>query len=333
MKARSGRNSDQPIDRQILELFRERNGTVSGTELGDILNVSRTAVWKHITTLRKQGYLIESRHAAGYRLLESPDLLTPASVTAGLGTKRLGQQVICLPETGSTNNDAYRLAEDGASEGTVILADSQNQGKGRLGRSWHSPPGLNLYCSLVLRPPIPPVAAFHLTFLSAVAVARTIEAESTLRPVIKWPNDILINDAKVAGLLNEMSAETERIRFVILGIGVNLNIRQDHFPPDLRHPATSLCMEGKREYNRLRFVRTLLQALDDLYDSYLSGGYGSIRDEWVARCGMIGRRVSVSGPNEQMEGVATGIDENGALLVEQANGIVARVLAGDVKII
>jgi BirA family biotin operon repressor/biotin-[acetyl-CoA-carboxylase] ligase len=333
LKARSGRNSDQPIDRQILELFRERNSTVSGAELSGILKVSRTAVWKHITTLRNQGYLIESRHATGYRLLDSPDLLTPASVTAGLATKRLGKQVICLPETGSTNVDAYRLAEDGAAEGAVILADSQNQGKGRLGRSWHSPPGLNIYCSLVLRPPIPPIAAFHLTFLSAVAVARTIEAESSLKPVIKWPNDILVNGSKVAGLLNEMSAETEQIKFVILGIGVNLNMKQEHFPSDLRHPATSLCLEGKREQNRLKFVRTLLATLDDLYDRYLCSGYDAIREEWVARCGMIGRRVTVGGPNEQMEGVATGIDENGALLVEQDNGILARVFAGDVKII
>src|SRR6185369_17974712 len=145
-----------------------------------------------------------------------------------------------LGETGSTNADAFRLAEEGAAEGTVVLADTQSGGKGRLGRIWSSPPGVNLYCSVILRPSVKPYEAPQLTFLSAVAVARAIEQATGLKPEIKWPNDVLIGGRKVAGLLNEMSAETDRINFVILGLGVNLNMTTAQFPHDLRHPATSL---------------------------------------------------------------------------------------------
>ncbi len=324
---------ERSLDRHILELFRERGGVISGAELSGILNVSRTAVWKHISGLRRLGYRIEARHARGYRLLEVPDVLTPAAISEGLTSELIGRRVVWLAETGSTNVEASRLAEEGAAEGTVVVAETQHQGKGRLGRNWHSPPGVNLYCSVVLRPQILPVAAFQLTFLSAVAVARAIEAESSLQPLIKWPNDILVNGKKVAGLLNEMSAETERVNHVILGIGVNLNMRKEQFPSDLRNPATSLFMEAGHEVNRLLFLRNLLEALDSLYAIYLREGYKPVRDEWVTRCGMIGRRVAVGGLADHLEGVATGIDDNGALLVVRAGGVVARVLAGDVRIL
>lgn len=333
MRGKAGQSADRAIDRQILELFRERGSVISGGELSRVLKVSRTAVWKHITGLRAQGYRIESLHASGYRLVESPDVLTSAAVTAGLAAGRLGRQVICLADTGSTNLEAYRLAEQGAPEGTLVLADTQNQGKGRLGRSWHSPPGVNLYCSLILRPSIPPVAAFQLTFLSAVAVARAIESEARLRPFIKWPNDILVNGKKAAGLLNEMSAEVDRVNFIVLGIGVNLNMRADQFPDDLRHPATSLFLETGETVNRLSFVRTLIETLDELYDRYLRDGYDPVRKEWLERSGMVGLRVAVDGTTERLEGVVMGIDDSGALLVDQAGGTVARVLAGDVRIL
>lgn len=321
------------LDRELLELFRVRKGTVSGEELSRILNVSRTAIWKHIKNLRSQGYHIEAKRSSGYSLVSAPDVLTNAAITAALSTRCLGRNVICLPETGSTNVEAYRLAEEGAPEGTVLIADAQCKGKGRLGRIWHSPAGVNLYCSLILRPPIMPVDAFQLTFLSAVAVARAIEKTISINPLIKWPNDILLNGKKVAGLLNEMSAETERVNFVILGIGVNLNMLPDQYPDDLRHPATSLLVESGSPVNRLGFVRTLLESLDSLYSGYIDHGYQPVRDEWVARCGMIGRRIAVNAPAEEIDGVAEGIDESGALLVRKDSGSIVRVLAGDVKIL
>ena len=195
----------------ILRLFRAESGYISGEHLSRELGVSRTAIWKHISALRKNSYCIEAVPSRGYRLVSSPDTIDPHEVTAQLTTTKIGKRLEFLKLTASTNADAFRLAEDGTSEGTVVLADSQTGGKGRRGRLWSSPAGVNLYCSVVLRPAIMPHEAPQLTFLSAVAAARAIELTTKLVPEIKWPNDLLISGKKVAGLLNEMSAETDCI--------------------------------------------------------------------------------------------------------------------------
>lgn len=324
----------QTLDQQILALFRAKpGGVVSGEELSGVLQVSRTAVWKHIKGLKALGYRIEAVPSQGYRLVAVPDLLIPEEIAAALTTRRIGRRVISFRETDSTNEIAFRLAEEGAEEGTVVIAEAQRRGKGRLGRRWESPTGVNLYCSVILRPPLLPVRAPQLTFLSAVAVARAITATTSLHPFIKWPNDLLINGRKVAGLLNEMSSETEKVNFIVLGIGVNINMRRDQFPADLRHPATSLFLEGGEEVSRLAFARALLEALDALYDAYLLDGYGPVRKEWLALSNVLGKRVRVSFQESETVGVAEGIDEDGALLLELADGRVERVLAGDVTIL
>lgn len=322
------------LNQRIIELFREKKGgIVSGEELSSALGVSRTAIWKHIKTLKEIGYQIEAIPSQGYRQVSAPDILVPAEISAGLATGRIGRRLICFRETESTNMVAFRLAEEGADEGTVVVAEAQHHGKGRLGRRWESPPGVNLYCSLILRPPILPTQAPQLTFLSAVAVARAIAATTSLQPVIKWPNDVMVGKAKVAGLLNEMSAETEKVNFVILGIGVNINMRRDQFPDDLRHPATSLALELGREVNRLEFTRALLTALDETYDRYLARGYEAIREEWLSRCSMNGREVKVTFHDQTQAGMVMGIDEDGALLLRLHDGRMERVLAGDVTLL
>lgn len=322
------------LDERILDLFRAKHGgIVSGEELSTALQVSRTAVWKHIKTLKETGYSIEAVQSQGYRLVAVPDLLIPAEIAAGLSSARIGRKLISFTETDSTNEVAFRLAEEGGEEGTVVVAEGQRRGKGRLGRRWESPPGVNLYCSVILRPPILPVQAPQLTFLSAVAVAQAIAATTPLHPHIKWPNDLLVNGRKTAGLLNEMSAETEKVNFVILGIGVNINMRSDQFPAELRHPATSLLIEGGKPVNRLDFTRALLEALDSLYDTYLRHGYGPVRNEWLSRCTFIGRQVRVTFQEREITGTAQGVDEDGALLVRLPEGKTERVLAGDVTIL
>jgi BirA family biotin operon repressor/biotin-[acetyl-CoA-carboxylase] ligase len=321
------------LDQKILDIFRHDEGRiVSGEELSGVLQVSRTAVWKHIKSLKEVGYRIEAIPSRGYRLLASPDLLIPAEISAGLNSARIGRRLICYRETGSTNENAFKLAEEGAEEGTVVVAESQLRGKGRLGRHWESPAGVNLYCSVILRPPILPARAAQLTFLSVVAAARAIEAVTSLRPSIKWPNDLLLSGKKVAGLLNEMSAETEKVNFIVLGIGVNLNMDLAQFPADLRHPATSLFLETGKLVCRLDFARALLEALDALYDTYLLNGYDPVREEWLARCKFLGKKVRIAFQKNEINGTATGIDEEGALLVRLPDGGVERVLAGDVTI-
>jgi BirA family biotin operon repressor/biotin-[acetyl-CoA-carboxylase] ligase len=319
----------------ILRLFREAgSGFVSGELISREIKVSRTAVWKHINGLRKAGYIIEAIPSRGYHLLSSPDILSLEEVRGKLSTSRIGRRLICLPETASTNADAFRLAEEGAEEGTTVIADAQSGGRGRRGRVWSSPAGVNLYCSVVLRPAIMPHEAPQLTFLSAVAVARAIEDATELKPEIKWPNDVLIDGRKVAGLLNEMSAETDGINFVILGMGVNLNMTSAQFPADLRTPATSLLMAQGRPVNRAQFAARLLGELDRLYTDFLLHGFGPVRDEWQQRCNANGREVVVSEAGvDTARGMFHGIDGDGALLLRSPDGTVERILSGDVRVV
>jgi BirA family biotin operon repressor/biotin-[acetyl-CoA-carboxylase] ligase len=318
----------------ILRLFRSEEGYISGEHLSRELGVSRTAVWKHISALRHNGYLIEAVPSRGYRLVSSPDIIDPHEVEAQLKSAIVGQRLEFPKITASTNADAFRLAEDGAVEGTVVLADSQTDGKGRRGRVWASPAGVNLYCSVVLRPAIMPHEAPQLTFLSAVAVARAIEQTTKLTPEIKWPNDLLISGKKVAGLLNEMSAETDGINFVILGIGINLNMTADQFPADLRHPATSLLLESGIRVDRSRFTSTMLNELDRLYTDFLAHGFGPVREEWQRRCNASGRQVLVNDSGTECTGgLFIGIDSDGALLLRSDDDVLHRIVCGDVRVI
>lgn len=318
----------------ILDLFRQAaTGYVSGARLSEALGVSRTAVWKQIEQLRQLGYRIEAVPSRGYRLCSTPDLPLAEELRMGLATRLVGREIRYLAETDSTNRQAYALGEAGAGEGLVVIADRQTAGKGRMGRTWASPPGVNLYLSILLRPPLPPQAAPQLTFVSTLAVSRAIRAVSGLEPTHKWPNDVLIDGRKVAGLLNEMSAETDRLRFVVLGIGVNLNMTADQFPAELRMPATSLLLAGGEPVSRAHFARTLLQQLDALYAEYLLRGPAPIMAAWEARCDLVGRRVEIDESGSgKVCGTVAGIDRDGALLLTLADGSTERVLAGDVRV-
>lgn len=316
---------------EILKLFRDnRDGFVSGAQISKALGVSRTAVWKQIGLLRDLGYEIEAVPSRGYHLVSSPDTLIAAEIQSELGTRIIGREVVYYPETDSTNLRAHEAGEQGAAEGTVVIADVQSAGKGRLGRRWSSPSGVNLYTSVILRPSILPWEAPQLTFLSAVAVACAVE-DMGLKPELKWPNDVLIEGKKLAGLLNEMSAETEGVHFIILGIGVNLNMTAEQFPEDLRYPATSLFIESGRRVSRLDFARSLYRNLDRLYLLYLEQGMGPIVSHWQARCRLIGRRVEVGFQNHSIAGTVEGLDEDGALVLRLEDGRRERVLAGDVR--
>lgn len=317
---------------KILDLFRDGSGDyLSGEQISRALGVSRTAVWKHISHLRDLGYGIEAATSRGYRLVTTPDALIPAEIRADLGTLRIGGEIVFLAETDSTNLRAHGLGEGGAAEGAVVIADSQSAGKGRMGRQWISPPGVNLYVSILLRPPILPWHAPQLTFLSALATARALEEVGEIPASVKWPNDVLLGGKKVAGLLNEMSAETEGIHYVILGIGVNLNMKAEQFPADLRYPATSVALQKGAPVSRLAFTRALLRHLDALYDLYLERGFSPIIQAWEALFELAGSEVEVDFQSHQVRGVVQGLDEDGALLLRHADGSIERVLAGDVR--
>ena len=315
---------------QILSLLRQKKEAhISGEEISHTLNISRSAVWKQIKALRAAGYMISAEPSKGYSLDASPDTLHPSEIRNGMKSLLMGRKMQSVSETVSTNLSAFRLAEEGAEEGTTLIADFQSGGKGRLGRIWASPQGVNLYCSVILRPDIKPVAAPQLTFLSAVAVARAIERLTDLKPRIKWPNDILIDGKKVAGLLNEMSAETDKVNFVVLGIGVNINMRSEQFPADLRHPATSLFLEAGKTVSRTAFTRALLEELDDLYREFIREGYAPVRKAWLEKSRLEGAVVTVTDNGSSRSGRVRGIDEYGALILENGE----QILSGDVVIV
>jgi len=323
----------KPAPREtILSLFSQTpDGFVSGERISVKLGISRTAVWKHIRNLRQAGYRIEAIPSRGYQLLQSPDILMPEAIQAGLACRRIGCLVRCVEATDSTNLQACRFGDEGAPEGLVVIADRQSSGKGRMGRQWESPGGVNLYASILLRPQIPPFDAPRLTFLSAVAVCRAITRCTGLQPTVKWPNDVLLRGAKVAGLLNEMSSETDRVHYVVLGIGVNLNMRQEQFPADLRYPATSLALASGRPISRLDFTRTLLQEIDALYQTYLEQGSAPVFAAWTELCDLVGKLVHADCNQLQIEGTMIGLAEDGALLVRTATGKIESIYAGDVR--
>lgn len=319
---------------RILELFRDcPDHFVSGADVCRELGISRTAVWKHIRQLRESGYEVEAIPSRGYRLLSLPDRLLPAEVKSGLQTGCVGSEVVYYDQIASTNEEARKLAEAGAIEGTVVIADAQTGGKGRLGRQWSSPPGVNLYLSLILRPSFSPRYATQMTFMSAVVVAQAIETVTDLTPQLKWPNDVMLQGRKVAGLLNELNAETEQVHYLVLGVGVNLNMTPEQFPADLRTPATSLLIDGGVKVSRREFTQVLLQRLDHLYDAYRSGGFQALKGEWEKRCHMIDRWVEVDYQSSQKVGQVSGIDETGALLLSLPGGVTEKILAGDVRLL
>ena len=315
---------------QILHWLRSADTPVSGSELARRLGCSRTAVWKHVAALRRQGYRIEGRRAGGYALAAAPDRLGPAELALHLtGSWR---RIHWLAEVDSTQRVARERARDGAPEGTVVIAERQTAGRGRLGRQWHSPAGVNLYCSLVLRPPLPPGAVPQIALVLGAGVAAVVAEETGLRPAIKWPNDVLLGGRKVVGILTEMDSEVERVHHVIAGIGVNLNGSRTAFPPALRARATSLRLATGRRVDRAAFTGRLLAALEARYGRFVRGGFASVRAEWESHSSLSGADVRVVGPEGEVAGRVLGVDTDGALRVRRRTGQVVRIVAGEVTV-
>jgi BirA family transcriptional regulator, biotin operon repressor / biotin---[acetyl-CoA-carboxylase] ligase len=320
------------MDDQLLCLLRERvPDFLSGSEIGRRLGISRAAVWKRIQSLKALGYDIEAVSRSGYRLIRSPDVLTPAEVGPALKTAWMGKRISHFRVLDSTNSTAYQMAMEGAGEGDLVIAESQRKGKGRLGRQWFSPPFSNLYLSVILRPGIPPQQASLITLMAAVAVSEAIEKFSGLRPSIKWPNDILMRDRKVAGLLNEIHSETDRVHFVVLGMGVNLNADRAEMPEEIRDLATSLKEETGRTVSRKDFLQVLLSELERWYSVFLKEGGDAILEAWKGWARIEGKTVKVTSFGETLSGTAMGVDPYGALILRTENGERKRVVAGDVS--
>ena len=302
---------------------------VSGAALSDKLGLSRTAVWKHVEQLRKLGYRIDAQASRGYRLIEVPDRLTALEVGPLLATREFGRTLHHYDELESTNAKAFELAHEGGFHGEVIVAEAQTKGKGRRGREWISPAGKNLAMSVILKPEIPPARAPELTLVGAVALVETL-IDSGVAATIKWPNGVQIEGKKVAGILTELSADVERVHFVILGLGVNLNAAPSDFPAELRELATSVSQSRPSPVHRALFTAALLGKLEAWFETWSEKGFGPVRDAWKRYTTMLGTEVLVRSEAKELRGVARDIDESGALLLETAGGT-ERILSGDVE--
>jgi BirA family biotin operon repressor/biotin-[acetyl-CoA-carboxylase] ligase len=318
------------LDALILRALRESN-SVSGAELADRARVSRAAIWARIEELRSLGYEIAATPHQGYRLVSAPDLLHSDDLRARLKPDAVvGRDIQVFSETASTNDIIDRLARDGAGEGVVVFAESQTRGRGRLGRTWISPAGQGLWFSILLRPQIRPQAATQVTVAAATAVSRAIARFIGLKVQIKWPNDLLIDGKKVAGILTELSAEVDRINSVTLGIGIDVNIGPDELPGELSGIATSLRIATGQKIDRPGLACSVLHELDLEYRRMLDGQFMKIAEEWEEQCVTLGRNVSVNYGNRRILGRAEALDDEGALMVRTAHGQLERVTGGDV---
>jgi BirA family biotin operon repressor/biotin-[acetyl-CoA-carboxylase] ligase len=318
-------------DAKILSALRANPDGVSGAQLADQLTISRAAIWARIEDLRKAGYDIEASPHFGYKLMSSPDALHADDLLARLGkTKIIGRDIQVFEETTSTNDVVEKLARDGVKEGFVVFAESQTKGRGRLGRKWSSPTHKGLWFSVLLRPNLCPQETTQLTVISATALRRAFKTVAGVSAEIKWPNDLLLGGKKVAGILTEMSAEVDRVRHVILGIGVDVNQDANEFAPELRSIATSLKIAAGEEISRAELATEILHELDADYARVCARKFPEIADEWEAACVTIGKNVTVHMGERQFRGRAESLDDDGALLVRTEHGHLERVIGGDV---
>jgi BirA family biotin operon repressor/biotin-[acetyl-CoA-carboxylase] ligase len=256
--------------------------------------------------------------------------LSASKIQAGLGTRFIGRTVVYRAEVGSTNDEARRIARAGAPEGTLVITDYQNQGRGRLDRDWVAPPGSGLLMSLVFRPELAARQVQRLTMLCGLAVAETIEFQTGLEVGLKWPNDVVIAGSKVCGILSEIEFEGPKVSFAVVGIGVNVNLDPALLPADLCLTATSLSREMGAEVARLPLLQALLKKIEKRYCTI--GLAHSLHHEWAGRLVTLGKAVTVSGTTPALQGMAEGVDVDGALLVRLADGTLEKVLAGDVSL-
>lgn len=316
-----------------MELLRKNIGQpVSGEEMSQKLSISRTAIWKHIQNLKHSGYDIRAVYKKGYTLYSSPDLLLPNEILTKLTTKSLGRNIIYQTSVDSTNNIAKKAAFDGCEHGTIVVAEEQVGGKGRLARGWFSPLGRGIWFSLVLRPPFLPQEAPKFTLLMAVALAQAFEKYPEVKIAIKWPNDILLNERKLVGILTEMNAEMEAINYIVIGTGINVNVPKDIAPQDIQDKLVSLADVCSNAIDRVKLLTVILKELEELYEKVLQEGFSFVLDRWREYSVTLGSKVKVIAPGETFVGLAKDIDESGALVVEKDDGTSQKVLAGDVSI-
>lgn len=323
----------EKIDNLILNTFKEKQDEfVSGQFISNQIKVTRTTVWKHIGGLRKKGYVILSVPSKGYKLIEMPDILSVADIKKRIKTNVIGKEILIFDEVKSTNDLTMEFAAKGSKEGLVVVAESQQHGKGRLGRQWVSPKGVNIYTSFLLRPEIPPVNAPVLTMMASLAAAEAIANTTGLETRIKWPNDILVNQKKISGILTEMNAEEEKINYVVIGIGINVNMKNEDFPENIRIPATSVMDSLGRKFDRSKLLCSLIESMDSNYEYLRKKGVMSVMSKWRPLCITLNKMIKVTSAGGAITGVAEDVTKEGGLVIRIGEDSKKVIYSGDVTV-
>lgn len=317
---------------KILHLLKEnKNNFVSGQNLSEKLGVSRTAIWKYINTLKEEGYQIESISKRGHRLLSSPDILSFEEISENLTTKYIGKNIMYFQTLDSTNNKAKQIAKD-SSNGTLVISEEQTSGRGRLGRSWKSPKYKGIWMSIILKPEVDPMSITKITQIGAAAIIKAFE-EFHIKAYIKWPNDIIMNGKKVCGILTEMSGELNLVNYVIVGIGINVNIDINQFPDEIRALATSISNELGSYIKRKELVVSFLNNFEILYEEFIKEGtIKTSIDICKKNSALIGREVKIITRGKETLGKALDLDDNGKLVIQFDNGKVEKIFSGEVSV-
>jgi BirA family biotin operon repressor/biotin-[acetyl-CoA-carboxylase] ligase len=320
-------------DLLLLYLKEKRGSWVSGESLSNEMAVSRAAIWKHVRKLKEEGYLIESSPKKGYLFIKDSDLLLPNEIREGLRTRVFGKMDIhYFKEVDSTNMKAKELAEGGAGEGTVVIAESQTAGRGRRGREWFSSSGNGIYATLILRPAMPPIGAPRITLMTAVAVAEAILSLVQLDLKIKWPNDILIKGRKLAGILTEITTEMDAVNYIVVGLGLNVNTPSESFPKEIREKATSIFIETGEQFSRTRLIRTCLEHFEKYYRMFKKNEFSPIIHRWKQLSDIVGKNISVDVIGQKHVGKVVDIDDDGVLILKDGQGRIQRIFSGDVTL-
>ena len=314
--------------KQIITFFHEKgNSFISGEDISDALGFSRASVWKYIKKLRDDGYVVEAMPHLGYKLISVPDKIYGYDISSSVRTKIIGKKAIHYYDSiTSTNDRAYELAEEGEEEGAIVLAETQSHGKGRIGRKWVSPKSGGVYMSIILRPDVETDEIPTVTLIAAAAIIKAIKKVSGLKSKMKWPNDILIGKKKVCGILTEIKAQPDRVDFLVLGIGVNVNTAKEKLPSE----GTSLKIAGGFQVNRTEIVTRILEEFEKYYSKFQRKGFIALRDECKTVSSVLGKRIKVAEHHRRVEGTAVDIDEKGALIIRKDNGINQRIFSGDI---
>ena len=314
---------------KIKEIFiQSKHEFVSGEEISKRLEISRTAVWKHIEELKKEGYQFEAIRKKGYRLINDPDDISTDRLKGGLDTKWLGKEIVYFPELDTTQRIAHELARNGSPHGTIVITDEQKKGKGRLGRTWYSEKGKGIWMSIIIRPEFSFQQAPQITLLTSVILAKTLRKLYEKPFEIKWPNDLYIDGKKLSGILTEIHGEQDQIHYLIIGVGINTHASD--FPEELEKKATSIQELMGQAPKRMTILHHFFREFEQSYARFIDEGFQPFFEEYNQLLFGKGKAITVQQWNQQVEGEILGIDPNGYLLLQNENEEEIKVVSGDI---